>query len=298
MIAQRTIASHYVREILHVALALSKPRVTLLLVFTALVAAVVAAHGASDPVRVALLLAAGIAACAGAAWINQYLDRDIDALMSRTRLRPLPSGRANPVAVVWMGIALIATGVRIALFVNTMVAWYVLLGALCYVGVYTAWLKRRTAWNIVIGGAAGSFAVLAGWATAQPALSPSAALLALLLFLWTPPHFWSLAIVYKEEYRRAGVPVLPTLIGARKCAWVILAHAVAIVIASLLLIATGAARGWIYPTVVTLAGAYFILATARLVWDPRPRQAWNAYKTSSIYLGVLLFAMLADVIVY
>ncbi|MBI4786483.1 MAG: protoheme IX farnesyltransferase [Chloroflexi bacterium] len=296
MIAQRTITSNNAREIVRVGLELSKPRVTLLLVFTAFAAAVVAARGAPDPARVALLLAAGIAACAGAAWINHYLDRDIDARMARTRLRPLPSGRANPVAVVWIGIALIATGVRIALFVNPTVAWFVLFGALCYVTVYTAWLKRRTAWNIVIGGAAGSFAALAGWATAQPALSPSAGLLALLLFLWTPPHFWSLAMVYGEEYRRAGVPALPVIVGARKCAWVILGHAVAIVIASLFLIGSGATRGWVYPGVVTVAGASFVLAAIRLVYDPRPRQAWKTYKVSSVYLGVLLLAMMLDAI--
>jgi len=291
-----TMARNRCLEGVRLTLALSKPPVTLLLVCTALVAAVVAGRGMVTPAQLILLALAGTLSCAGAAWVNHYLDQDIDAVMLRTRNRPLPGRRVNGIAVAAVGIALIATGIRVGLLLNLTVATCVFLGAFVYTVVYTFWLKRRTAWNIVVGGAAGSFAVLAGWATVQPEFSPAAWGLAALLFLWTPPHFWSFAIVYAEDYRRAGVPMLPTLIGAPQSAWVILLHTLAVIGASVVPVLVGATPGWIYRTVAIGAGAYFLVASLRLVLQPDPRRAWKNYKASSLYLGLLWLGLLLEVL--
>ncbi len=288
---QATITPNRFMESARVALALSKPAVTLMLVFTALAAALAASRGTIAAADLILLALAGTLSCAGCAWVNQYLDQDIDAIMTRTRNRPLPRGRAPGVSVAAVGIALIATGVRVGAFINLSVALCVLVGALCYTVVYTYWLKRRSVWNIVVGGAAGSFAALAGWAVAEPGFSPVAWILAALLFLWTPPHFWSFAMVYAKDYERAGVPMLTARVGARASAWMILAHTLALVIASSALAASGIAQGWVYPVVAIAANVYLLRAAVKLIAQPQSVEAWKAYKASSMYLALILFGL-------
>jgi protoheme IX farnesyltransferase len=193
-------------------LALTKPRIAGLLVATGLCSAVAAAGGwpGAGPV-LAVALGGGLAAGGGGA-INAALEGDLDARMARTRHRPVPAGRISPGLALAFGVALEAAAFGlIALLANVLAAALAVGGALWYAAVYTAWLKRRTTWNIVVGGAAGSFPPLVGWAAATGRLEPTAWALAAVVFLWTPPHFWSLATLLKEDYRRAGVPMLPVV---------------------------------------------------------------------------------------
>ncbi|MBI4300003.1 MAG: protoheme IX farnesyltransferase, partial [Chloroflexi bacterium] len=196
---------------------LAKPRTLGLLVFVALAAAITAQGGLS-PLRLALLAISGAMASAGSAWLNNYLDRDIDAVMERTKTRVLPRKKLSPRLVLLGGLALVVASLPVAAALGFLVAISVLLGALVYVVVYTGWLKRRSPLNIVLGGTAGSCAVLAGWFTTGGSDYTSAALLALLLFLWTPPHFWSFAIANEASYLQARVPMLPNVAGNGRAA--------------------------------------------------------------------------------
>ena len=179
-----------------------------------------------------------------------------------------------------------------ALAVNVVTALYVFLGAFVYGVVYTVWLKRRTWLNIVLGGLAGSFAVLAGAAAVDPGLAPAPVILAVVLFLWTPPHFWSLALVYERDYAAAGVPMLPVVVGARVAARVILAHTALLVALSLLPVAFG--LGWIYLLGAATGGAYFLLTSTRLVAAPTARAAMTNFRASLLQLSLLLAGAMLD----
>ncbi len=273
-------------------LMLLKLRIVLLLEVVALTSAVVAAGGAAPASRLSLLLLSGALASAGASALNHYLDRDIDALMRRTRLRPLPAGKIkSPKWAAAFGLALLLASVPASLPLGLIVTTTLLLGALFYVVVYTWWLKRRTHLNVVIGGAAGSFAALAGWAAVDPSFSPLAVWVAAMLFLWTPLHFWNLALVTAEDYRRAGVPMLPVVMGARRTRQYIAASAVVLVFFSLLPWALGYLGG-IY---VICAAALSCLILGNLRRKGYPAQAWTNYKLSGLYLMGMLVAMILDV---
>ena len=200
--------------------------------------------------------------------------------------RPTPNG--------WRSSALIlAVAVGGAAWIlNVHVAAYIFLGAVVYGIVYTMWLKRRSAWNIVIGGLAGSFAVLAGAAAVNPDLSTAAILLAVTLFLWTPPHFWSLATVMQKQYADAGVPMLPVVLGAPRAAWIILAHTIVLVLVSLLPVFYG--LGPVYFAGALIGGVYFIWRSIELVRSPEPVQAQSNFKASFVQLGLLLVVAMAD----
>jgi len=192
---------------------LTKPWITLLIVAVAVAGYFVALPNRIDPERLVVLVLCGAAASGGAATLNHYFDRDLDARMRRTRARPLPTERiASEGRVLAMGVALSIVGIgAAAAFLNLLTAFSILLGWLTYVLVYTVWLKRRTSWNIVIGGFAGSAPALAGSAAAVGHWTDGALALALLVFLWTPPHFWSLALMLREDYRAVGLPMLPRM---------------------------------------------------------------------------------------
>lgn len=194
-------------------LELTKPWITLLIVAVAVAGYFVALPGRINVARLLILIVAGAAASGGAAALNHYFDRDIDARMRRTRGRPLPTERiASERTVLAMGLGLTVVGIgAAAIFLNLLCAFSILLGTLTYVVVYTVWLKRRTPWNIVIGGFAGSAPALAGSAAAVGHWTNGALALALLVFLWTPPHFWSLALMLREDYRAVGLPMLPRM---------------------------------------------------------------------------------------
>jgi protoheme IX farnesyltransferase len=268
--------------------------------FITLAAMVGAVAAAGQIPRTSLLLFLGLSvllASSSAAVFNHYFDRDLDARMERTRGRPLPSGRITDlrrVLGIGWALLLLALGIALAAF-HPLVALHLALGAFVYAVVYTVWLKRRHWLNIVIGGLAGSFAVLAGGAAVRPEFCLPPILLALVLFFWTPSHFWSLAMAFREEYARAGVPMLPVLAGNARAALDILINSLLLVGASLLPWVLGV-QGGVYLGGAILAGGVFLYQNLRLLRDPSPRQALRNFKGSMIYLSVLFLAVLLDVV--
>ncbi len=244
--------------------------------------------------QIAVLALAVLTSSASAGAFNQWVERDLDARMPRTRRRPFVTGlyRANGYWLAGIVGLLMVAVASAALAANPTAALHVFLGAFTYGVVYTVWLKRRTPLNIVWGGLAGSFAVLAGASAVDPGLSPSPIILAVVLFLWTPPHFWSLAFIYQDEYRRAGVPMLPSVVDKDTAARVILAHTVALVGLSLVPFAFG--MGWIYLLGVSGGGVYFIAKSVDMVRRPTKDAAWKNFHASLLQLGVLLVAAILD----
>ena len=273
--------------------ALLKLRIGVLVMATA-VAAAVAAGGRSLADLVVLALAC-LAASSGASAINHYLDRDLDARMARTAVRPLPSGRIrNPRVALWLGLALVASSAAAGPVLGWGAVLYLLAGAATYAVVYTAWLKRRTPYSIVVGGAAGSFAALAGWQSVASTWDPAPQLLAAVLFLWTPSHFWSLSIVLERDYRTAGVPALSALVGARRTANAVYVNTIGLVAASL---AFGAYVGWPYLVTAGLAGVGFLVCTHRLRREPTSARGLLTFKLSGLYLLVLLAGLVVSALV-
>lgn len=232
------------------------------------------------------------AACAGA--YNQYAERDLDARMRRTANRPFVTGVFQTGWRWPAGIALLLAAAVIGAgwALNAHVALYVFLGAFFYGVVYTVWLKQRSVWNIVIGGLAGSFAVLAGAAAITPELAPASIILAIVLFAWTPPHFWSLAMVLHKEYAAARVPMLPVVIGDAAAAKIIALHTVAVVALSLLPVMFG--MGLIYLAGAVTGGAIFLKRSIELVREPGPTAAGRNFSASLLQLGLLLLAAIID----
>jgi protoheme IX farnesyltransferase len=274
---------------------LFKLRIGLVIGFTALAGLAVAPGTAPAGWRIALLALAVTVSSAAAGAFNQYVERDLDARMARTRGRPFVSGKlkASP---AWLAlIALMGAGsvVVATLATNALAAFYTFAGAFVYGVVYTVWLKRRTWLNIVIGGLAGSFAVLAGAAAVTPDRLDAAPLwLAIVLFLWTPPHFWSLAIACRKDYEAARVPMLPAVVGDARAARAILAGTVLLVLASLVPAFYG--LSWVYLGAAIGGGAYFLLKSAALVRDPCRRTAMANFHASLLQLTLLLAAAIAD----
>ena len=245
--------------------------------------------------RIAVLVLAVIGAAAAAGGFNQYAERDLDRLMDRTKRRPFVTGEltANRRFLWLLATILTCSVAAAAAATNALAAAYVFLGAFFYGVVYTVWLKRRTWWNIVIGGAAGSFAVLAGSAAVAPGPPAAApALLAAVLFLWTPPHFWSLAILCRDDYARAGVPMLPVVIGDARCSRMILAHTIALVALSVAPLAFG--MGWIYAVAAGTGGTWFITTSVRLARNPSRANARSNFLASLAQLALLLTGALLE----
>ena len=243
---------------------------------------------------IAVVLAVTLASAAAGAF-NQYVERDLDAAMRRTRHRAFVTGqlRAGPVWPLTIG-AVAAAGVALAwIAANPLAALYTALGAFTYGVVYTVWLKRRTAWNIVVGGLAGSFAVLAGAAAVDPGV-PSATTLvfAVTLFLWTPPHFWSLAIACRDDYAAARVPMLPIVVGDAAAARAVFTGAVLLVIASIVPGFLG--MSWLYVAAAVAGGALLLWRAAQLAEDPTRRRAFASFHASLVQLSLLIVAAIAD----
>jgi len=274
---------------------LFKLRIGLVIGFTALAGLAVTPGATLASWRVALLALAVVVSSAAAGAFNQYVERDIDARMARTRARPFVTGRleASPAWLALIALMCAGSAVVAALATNALAALYTFLGAFVYGVVYTVWLKRRTWLNIVIGGLAGSFAVLAGAAAVAPEHLDAVPLwLAVVLFLWTPPHFWSLAIAYRKDYEAARVPMLPVVIGDARGAQVILLHTVMLVAASLAPAFLGMGR--VYLAGAVAGGAWFLLASWRLVRESGPRTAMINFHASLGQLSLLLFAAILD----
>lgn len=277
-------------------LSLMKLRIDIFITLSGLVAALATARGAISLSHTAWLAAALMLASASAALFNQYADRDLDALMDRTRHRALPAGRVRPRDVLILGTVMGLAGLGVGLWVfNAIVALHLFLGALVYAFVYTVWLKRRSWLNIVIGGLAGSFAMLAGAASVRPEFCLPPLLLALVMFFWTPSHFWSLALARRADYAKAGIPMLPVLVGPARTARAILVNTVLLVVSSLLPYGMGN-LGRIYLIGAVVAGLYFLFLNLRLVWNPSPEMAWANFKASMSYLTILLAAVTLDVL--
>ena len=252
--------------------------------------------GQSLPVwKILILFLTVMMGSAAAGAFNQYSERDIDAKMTRTKNRPFVSGffQHSRRWLAIIGLMLVVAVTSAALALNAMTALNIFLGAFTYAIVYTVWLKRRTWLNIVFGGLAGSFAVLAGAAAVDPSFGPLPGLLALVLFLWTPPHFWSLAIAYRDQYAAAGVPMLPVVKGDRKAARIILGHTTLLVMVSILPVHYG--LGWIYLVGALSGGVYFLVKSMQLVRNPTKQTAMSNFFASMIQLSVLLFALMLEV---
>lgn len=225
---------------------------------------------------------------------NQLYERDLDARMKRTRGRAFVTGklRADWIWLAALTVLLIVSVVAAALATNIEAAVYIFLGAFTYGIVYTAWLKTRTWLNIVVGGLAGSFAVMAGSAATEATLAPAPLIMAIVLFLWTPPHFWALALACKKDYAAAGVPMLPVVASDAVSTGTILAHAVVLVALSLLPVLYG--MSWIYFIGALSGGAFFVYASLKLYLAPSVSLAWRAFGASIVQLGLLLTAAILD----
>jgi heme o synthase len=273
---------------------LTKPRIMVLLLITAAGGMVVGAKGLPSP-GLALATLGGLAlACGGASALNHVLDRDIDAHMRRTAGRPVASGRVDAARALEFGVALSALSfVVLTSFVNVLAALLALAGNLFYVLVYTRWLKRSTPQNIVIGGAAGAVPPLVGWAAATGDLTLPALFLFLIVFFWTPPHFWALALLIKRDYAEAGVPMLPVVRGERRTARSIVVYALVLVVVTLLPV-VWRVLGPIYLGSALALGLVFVALALALQRDTTPARARRLFSYSLAYLALLFVAMAVD----
>jgi heme o synthase len=274
---------------------LMKLRIDALLLLVAAAGYVATSGARIDDVRFLLLLIAGFLAAAGASATNHYLDRDLDAVMRRTRGRPLPQRRIEPPAhALEFGLGLAVLGIAIAgVGINLLTAAMIGLGFVVYIGVYTLGLKRAHPSNIVVGGFAGSCPALAGSAAAANAISLPAILIALLVFLWTPGHFWALAYRSREDYRRARLPMLPAISDDRTAIWAIAGSTGLVGAAAIAFALTQAFQG-LYLVVAVASGVVLFGINGRFLAHPSPETAWVGYKFSGVYLALLLLAMMAD----
>lgn len=271
-----------------------KLRISLAIVLCTLAGYAVTPGGALTSFELTIIALTVLAASGSAGALNQYWERDIDAKMSRTKNRPFVTG-AYRAGLPWLAgiMGLLVLAIAAAAWIsNSYVAVHILLGAATYGVIYTIWLKRRTWWNVVIGGLAGTFAVLAGAAAVDPNIAPAPLILSVVLFLWTPPHFWSLAAALREDYAKAGVPMLPVVVGDRVAAWVILGHTVTLVLLSLVVALFG--PGWIYLAGAAIGGIYFVEKSIAMVRDPGPKTARKNFLASLLQLSLLLSAAIAD----
>ena len=272
---------------------LTKPRIISLLLVTTVAPMFVA--GNPGWLLVVVVLVGGYLMAGGANAVNMYLDSDIDTQMSRTKLRPIPSGRMGPRAVLAFGVALAtAATFLLARFTNVLAALLALGGFYFYVFVYTRWLKRTTPQNIVIGGAAGAFPPLVGWAAMTGTIDLTAVYLFLIIFYWTPPHFWALALLKQRDYGRAGVPMAPLVWGERETMRQMVWYNV-ILIALTLLPAAFGAFGIIYLISALVLGGILLAGVVRVAMTTEwTKPAWQVYKFSLLYLALLFLAMVID----
>ena len=277
-------------------MALTKPRIIELLLVTTLPTMIVAQRGL-PPVRLmGATLLGGALAAGGANAINMFVDRDIDKVMHRTARRPLVTGAVTPRAALTFAITLeVAAFVELWAWVNLLSAALAISATLFYVFVYTLWLKRTSSQNIVIGGAAGAVPVLVGWAAVTNSLSWTPVVLFAVIFVWTPPHFWALAVKYKDDYRAAGVPMLPAVATFRRTAREILLYSVVLVGVSLVL-AVVAPLGVLYVVSASALGVVFVALAVRLLRQQTARSAMQLFSYSITYLTLLFVLMAVDVV--
>jgi heme o synthase len=278
-------------------IALTKPRIVELLLVTTLPTMILAERGVPSVALMATTLLGGALAAGGANALNMVLDRDIDRLMPRTQGRPLVTGLVRPGEALAFALALEVTAFAVLWTqVNLFAAALALSAAAFYVIVYTIWLKRTTTRNIVIGGAAGAVPVLVGWVAVTGELAWTPIVLFGAIFLWTPPHFWALAIRYADDYRAANVPMLPAVVSAERAGRRMLGYTVALWACTLVLIPV-ADLGWLYATTAVVLGGIFVTGCAGLVRDPTPKRSMRLFAFSITYVTVLFAAIALDVLV-
>jgi heme o synthase len=277
-------------------IALTKPRIIELLLVTTLPTMVLADRGIPSVGLMVATMVGGTLAAGGANAINMYVDRDIDRLMPRTQGRPLVTGMVTPTSALVFAVAVeLAAVIVLATLVNPLSAVLALGGTLFYVFVYTLWLKRTSTQNIVIGGAAGAVPVLVGWAAVTNSLAWPPVLLFAAIFLWTPPHFWALAIRYADDYRAASVPMLPAVASMEVTSRRMLGYTIALVAVTLLLAPIGH-LGLLYLIVAAVTGAVFIGGCIALRRDPTPRRSMQLFAYSITYVTLVFGGMAADVL--
>jgi heme o synthase len=283
----------------------SKPRIVIVLVITAVTSMLAATRFDGTPNaawdisgwKLLFLIISGSLSSMGASAINQFYDKNIDNLMGRTSKRPIPSGRLKANSVLIYGLALCVISVILAWFtLNPMATFMIGLGIFFYVVIYTMLLKRRTVWNIVIGGFAGSAAAMAGWATTTNSIDVLGFLVGWIVFMWTPPHFWCLAIKQREEYSKAKVPMLPVIYGNQVTAKYIFINSLILIPYSLSLYFFG--LGILYVGVAAVSGSLMTLYHYKLLKNPTPELAWKAYKVTAPYLVIIFVAIALDALWY
>ena len=276
---------------------LTKPRVIELLLVTTVPAMVLAAGELPSLGLIGAVLFGGAMSAGGANTINCWIERDRDQLMRRTHLRPLPAGDASPTGALAFGLALeVIAFVWLAQTVNLLSATLSVSAMLFYIFVYTIWLKPRSPQNIVIGGAAGAVPALVGWAAVTNSLAVSAWVMFAIVFCWTPPHFWALSIRYREDYARAGIPMLPVVVGNAAAARQIFVYAIVTVVVSFALVPVSGV-GWIYGISALALGVMFVAAAGTLMRKPTPKGALKFFHFSNTYLALLFVAIAVDAIV-
>jgi protoheme IX farnesyltransferase len=282
-------------------LEVSKPRIVVLLVITAVTSMYAASKLVGpelDPIGLLHIIIAGALASAGSSALNHYYDRDIDPLMKRTSARPIPSGKIKASSVLVYGLAVSVASVVYAYFtLNWVSTFFIGLGIFFYVIVYTVWLKRKNSSNIVIGGFAGSAASMAGWTAATGFVSPAGIdllgfLVGFLVFVWTPSHFWCLAMKIRDDYAEARVPMLPVLIGMQKTSKYILVNTAILLPYSLMLYAFG--LGIVYTAIAAASGGLMLVYHYKLTKNPTSEFAWKAYKVTAPYLTIIFVAVALD----
>jgi len=277
--------------------ALTKPRIIELLLITTVPTMIVADQGVPSVWLMIATVAGGTLAAGGANAINMYIDRDIDALMERTRSRPLVTGEIQPTEALVFAIGLeIAAFAWLSLVVNLLSAVLAVAATLFYVFVYSLWLKRRSTSNIVIGGAAGAVPVLVGWAAVRNELDWAPLVLFAIIFCWTPPHFWALAIKYRDDYAAAGVPMLPAVVSTRSTAVRIVAYTV-VLWATTLVLQPVAGLGLLYLVSALVLGAAFLFHALRVLRAPTAAHAMTLFTFSITYITLLFGAMALDQVI-
>jgi len=277
-------------------LEISKPRIVVLLVITAVTSMYAASKLIGPELNYLSLLhiiIAGTLSSAGSSALNHYYDRDLDLLMKRTSTRPIPSGRISARSVLLYGLIVSSASVIYAAFtLNLVSTFFIALGIFFYVVIYTIWLKRTNSSNIVIGGFAGSAASMAGWAAATGSMDLLGALVGILVFVWTPSHFWCLAMKIRTDYEEARIPMLPVLVGMQKASKYILVNTAILLPYSLSLYAFG--LGLVYLAVATVSGGLLLAYHYKLTKNPTPEFAWKAYKVTAPYLTIIFVGIALD----
>ncbi len=277
--------------------ALTKPRIIELLLITTVPTMIVAERGLPGIWLMVATVIGGTLAAGGANSVNMYVDRDIDKIMNRTKGRPLATGEIEPKNALIFSVALLVVAFAwLFAFVNLLSAVFALSAAAFYIFVYTLWLKRTSSQNIVIGGAAGCMPVLVAWAAVTNTIAWEPIVLFGVIFLWTPPHFWALAVKYRDDYSAADVPMLPSVSTLENTSRQILAYTVAVWALSLAFTPI-ADMGWIYTGTAIVAGGLFTLYAVQLLRDPTPKRAMKVFTFSITYLSVLFIAMAIDQLV-